>query len=92
MDVLINFVNHLDPNGVSVIDWPAYTAENPALLTLLDGNTTQEITEDTYREEGMQAIFLATIATSDVDEHSLDGRNDNDRTAIPLPVCGSFAC
>ena len=61
-DALIHFVNNLDPNGASLIHWPAYTAEAPALLTLLDGNTTQEITMDTYREEGMNAILQATLA------------------------------
>ena len=64
MDALIHFVNKLDPNGASLIGWPAYTAEAPALLTLLDGNNTQEITQDTYREEGMKALFQATLAST----------------------------
>ncbi|VDB87929.1 unnamed protein product [Peniophora sp. CBMAI 1063] len=62
MDALIHFVNKFDPNGASLIDWPAYTAQTPVLFTLLDGDTAQEITNDTYRLEGMQAIQQATNA------------------------------
>lgn len=62
MDVLINFVTKLDPNGATLINWPKYTPDAPALFTLVDGNVTQEITNDTYRAEGMEAILQATIA------------------------------
>ena len=62
MDALTHFVNNLDPNGASLIHWPSYTTDAPALLTLLDGSTTQEIAIDTYREEGMNAILQATLA------------------------------
>ena len=62
MDALIHFVNNFDPNGASLIDWPAYTTQTPVLFTLLDGDTAQEITNDTYRLKGMQAIQQATTA------------------------------
>ncbi|VDB90061.1 unnamed protein product [Peniophora sp. CBMAI 1063] len=66
MDALINFVNRLDPNGASLIEWPVYTADAPALLTLLDGNTTQSITNDTFRMDGIQTLLQATIAGTTV--------------------------
>lgn len=57
---LVNFVNHLDPNGndtdtdsQSVLDWPQYTSSNPALMTFLDGTTPQEITQDTFRQDAI---------------------------------------
>ncbi|KAI0804505.1 carotenoid ester lipase precursor [Irpex lacteus] len=57
---LVNFVNHLDPNGnstgtdsESVINWPRYTLSNPALMTFLDGATAQEITQDTFRRDAI---------------------------------------
>ena len=63
MDALINFVSNLDPNGPTLINWPPYTPGAPALMTFLDGNTTtQEITNDTFRVEGMQALLQATLA------------------------------
>ncbi len=65
---LVNFVNHLDPNGnstdtesQSVISWPQYTSSNPALMTFLDGTTPQEITQDTFRQDAignLTEVFL----------------------------------
>ena len=55
-------MNNLDPNGASLIDWPAYTVDAPALLTFLEGNTSQVITSDAFRVEGIQAISQATVA------------------------------
>ncbi|KZV65482.1 alpha/beta-hydrolase [Peniophora sp. CONT] len=65
MDALINFATNLNPNGPTLIDWPSYTAENPALFTFIDGNaTTQVITEDTYRLEVMQVLQQVTLAAA----------------------------
>ena len=61
---MINFATKLDPNGPTLVDWPAYTAETPALLTLMDGNVTQGITEDTYRVEGMQVLVQLMLTKS----------------------------
>jgi acetylcholinesterase len=55
---VINFVNHLDPNGSSGSEvWPKYTAKSPAMLAFLD-NTTQPLTviQDTYREEAIAFV------------------------------------
>ncbi|KAI0763539.1 carotenoid ester lipase precursor [Trametes elegans] len=57
-DFLINFVNHLDPNGQngSKIAWPRYTKESPQLMTFLDGSEPLSITEDNYREESIALV------------------------------------
>lgn len=61
-DFLINFVNHLDPNGKtgSALAWPQYTPDSPQLMTLLDGDTPQAISEDTYRQEAI--AFLQKLS------------------------------
>ncbi|KAH9850188.1 carotenoid ester lipase precursor [Lenzites betulinus] len=55
-DYLINFVNHLDPNGKTVLSWPQYTPAAPKLLTFLDGLTPLEITNDDYRVDAMNVV------------------------------------
>lgn len=55
-DYLINFVNNLDPNGQSLLTWPQYSTDSPQLLTMFDGVPALEITEDTYRIEGMNIL------------------------------------
>ncbi|KAI0804500.1 carotenoid ester lipase precursor [Irpex lacteus] len=55
-DYLINFVNHLDPNGNGSAYWPQYTPTNPTLMTFLDGPTPQELTQDTFREEAIGTL------------------------------------
>lgn len=63
-DYLVNFVNHLDPNGNgtgSQAQWPRYTTSNPLLMTFLDGTIPQEITQDTFRKDAIgnvTKIFL----------------------------------
>ncbi|VDC07075.1 unnamed protein product [Peniophora sp. CBMAI 1063] len=63
-DALINFATNLDPNGPTLIDWPAYTADSPMLLALLDGKVTQELVNDTFREEGMLVINRIVLTNS----------------------------
>ncbi|KZV67209.1 carotenoid ester lipase precursor [Peniophora sp. CONT] len=60
-DALVNFATNLDPNGPTLIDWPAYTTESPTLFTLLDGNVTQELTNDTYRAEAMEVLTQVAL-------------------------------
>ncbi|KAH9891908.1 carotenoid ester lipase precursor [Cubamyces lactineus] len=55
-DYLINFVNHLDPNGNTVPSWPKYTTSSPNLLTFLDGSIPIEITNDDYRVDAMSLM------------------------------------
>ncbi|KAI0326234.1 carotenoid ester lipase precursor [Cubamyces sp. BRFM 1775] len=55
-DYLINFVNHLNPNGITVPSWPKYTTSSPNLLTFLDGLIPIEITNDDYRVDAINLI------------------------------------
>lgn len=55
-DYLINFVNDLDPNGPTVLNWPQYNTSNPQLLTLLDGSTPFVLSQDTYRLAPIQFL------------------------------------
>ncbi|KZV74625.1 carotenoid ester lipase precursor [Peniophora sp. CONT] len=61
-DALVNFATNLDPNGETLINWPAYTTDAPLLFTLSDGNVSQAITNDTYRADGMRALIDASLA------------------------------
>ncbi|OCH92512.1 carotenoid ester lipase precursor [Obba rivulosa] len=56
-DYVINFVNHLNPNNKTGIYWPQYTVDEPQLLTLWDGSEPRNITNDTYRAEGMSLLI-----------------------------------
>ncbi|EJF60948.1 carotenoid ester lipase precursor [Dichomitus squalens LYAD-421 SS1] len=55
-DYLVNFVNHLDPNGKTGIAWPQYSVDSPKLLTFLDGLIPLTITSDDYRADGFNLI------------------------------------
>ncbi|KZP04757.1 alpha/beta-hydrolase, partial [Athelia psychrophila] len=46
-DYVINLAYNLNPNGPTVSQWPQYKVTSPELLTLLDGATPSNITEDT---------------------------------------------
>ena len=65
-DALINFATSLNPNGPTLIEWPVYTADSPALFNFLNGTLnqgiTQSITNDTFRAEGMRALIQAELA------------------------------
>jgi acetylcholinesterase len=59
-DYLVHFVNHLDPNGGSSMNWPKYTKESPNSLTLQDGLVPVTVAQDTYRKEAME--FLTRLS------------------------------
>ena len=64
-DLLIQFVTHLNPNGVSSPQWPRYTRSSPQLMTLLDGQATNRtITLDTYRVEAIEFITNLSVPRS----------------------------
>ncbi|OAX36717.1 alpha/beta-hydrolase [Rhizopogon vinicolor AM-OR11-026] len=50
---LVRFVTNLDPNGSGTLAWPTWTTSSPNLLTFLDGQTPQQITQDTYRADAI---------------------------------------
>ena len=56
-DYLVNFVNHLDPNGATVINWPQYSLKSRELLTFQDGKIPLTITTDDYRVEGFNVLI-----------------------------------
>lgn len=60
-EYLINFVNHLDPNGRSLQHWPMYNASNPQVLTFLDGIKPLSITTDDYRKDQMEFISQMSL-------------------------------
>jgi len=61
-DYLVRFAANLDPNGNTGITWPRYSIDSPLLLTFLDGPTPLELTNDTYRAEGMKAVTNLSLA------------------------------
>ncbi|TCD66642.1 hypothetical protein EIP91_001110 [Steccherinum ochraceum] len=56
-DIVVNFVNHLKPNGKTVLQWPKYSASNPQMLALVDGTMPQQIINDTFRQDAMAFLF-----------------------------------
>lgn len=61
-DYLVNFVNNLDPNGPGLLSWPTYSTSSPQLLTFLDGPVPLNITEDTFRADGMSLLTELMLA------------------------------
>ncbi|KAI0759318.1 carotenoid ester lipase precursor [Irpex lacteus] len=53
-DYLVNFVNHLDPNGGNLTTWPQYTVSEPTLLTFLDGPTPRQLEKDDFRQDAIK--------------------------------------
>lgn len=59
-DFLINFVNHLDPNGATGGSWPKYDTTSAQLMTFSDGSVPLSITTDTFRKDAIS--FLTALA------------------------------
>ncbi|TDL19967.1 carotenoid ester lipase precursor [Rickenella mellea] len=56
-DYLIHFVTGLDPNhGSALPHWPQYSLNNTALLTLWDTAPKVNVTQDTFRAAGIDAL------------------------------------
>ncbi len=64
-EYLINFVNHLNPNGIGQpgTPWPRYTTSSPQLMTFQD-DVFQPlyISLDTYREEAISFLTNLSLA------------------------------
>ena len=58
-DYLVNFVNNLDPNGATVINWPQYSLDSRELLTFRSGliGPRLTITTDDYRVDGLNVLI-----------------------------------
>lgn len=61
IDQLIYFVNNLNPNGGSHLQWPQYTTASPNMMTYLDGLPTASITQDTYRADAIALLTNITL-------------------------------
>ncbi|EIM86931.1 carotenoid ester lipase precursor [Stereum hirsutum FP-91666 SS1] len=82
-DAVINFAYNLDPNGptLGISEWPKYTTDAPTLFTLLDGNVSVALTNDTYRaDEKSEIVFTHFVGDSQVEnrfvKHNLRRRFD----------------
>ena len=51
---LVNFVNHLDPNGQSGNQWPKYSLDNPKNFVFGPGTTS--VQDDNYRKKSMSVM------------------------------------
>jgi carboxylesterase type B len=51
---LVNFVNHLNPNGKSGNQWPKYSLQNPKNFVFGPGTTS--VQDDTYRKKAMSVL------------------------------------
>ena len=56
---LVNFVNHLDPNGQSGGQWPKYSAHNPENFVFGAGTTS--VQDDTYRKKAMSVMTAVML-------------------------------
>ncbi|ETW78802.1 Esterase/lipase/thioesterase [Heterobasidion irregulare TC 32-1] len=61
VDYLVRFAATLDPNGNTGINWPQYTTASPQLLTFQDGLIPLTITQDTYRQAGMEFLMQLSL-------------------------------
>ena len=59
LTALINFVNHLNPNGVSGNQWPKYSLDNPKNFVFGSGETS--IQDDTYRKEAISVLNAVAL-------------------------------
>ena len=55
---LINFVNHLNPNGNSGNQWPQYSLQNPENF-VFGPNGTTSVQGDTYRKKAISVVNAA---------------------------------
>jgi len=68
-DYLINFATNLDPNKGSsaessehLLSWPRFSQSSQQLLTILDGATPIEITNDNFRAAPIAYLISAGLA------------------------------
>ena len=51
---LINFINHLNPNGASGNGWPKYLLKDPKNFVFGPGTTS--VQDDTYRKKAISVL------------------------------------
>ena len=52
-DYYVNFVNHLNPNGPSVLAWPQYNTSTSSIIMYQDGATPLAVGQDNYRADAL---------------------------------------
>ncbi|KZV64181.1 carotenoid ester lipase precursor [Peniophora sp. CONT] len=60
-EYLVRFAATLDPNGGSLLSWPKYTTSAPTLMTFLDGSTPEQLSQDTFREDGFDKLTALSL-------------------------------
>ncbi|KAI0793614.1 carotenoid ester lipase [Fomes fomentarius] len=55
-DYLVRFVNHLDPNGKTGVQWPRYSLATRPVLQFNDGEPAINVTSDIERLQGMEVV------------------------------------
>ena len=60
LTALVNFVNHLDPNGELGGQWPKYSLGNPKNFVFGPGTTTS-VQDDTYRKEAISVLNAVAL-------------------------------
>ena len=55
-DYFIRFVNHLDPNPATGVQWPLYNTSTRSTLQFNDGSVPLNITADNQRLAGTQEL------------------------------------
>ena len=59
LTALINFVNHLDPNGKLGNQWPKYSLGDPKNFVFGPGITS--VQNDTYRKEAISVLNAVVL-------------------------------
>ena len=59
LTALINFVNHLDPNGKSGSQWPKYSLSHPKNFVFGPGTTS--VQDDTYRKKAISVLNAVVL-------------------------------
>ncbi|RPD58749.1 carotenoid ester lipase precursor [Lentinus tigrinus ALCF2SS1-6] len=60
-DYFVRFVNHLDPNGHTGVQWPLYNATSRITLQFNDGSTPLDIAVDSQRLEGTEELTKLSL-------------------------------
>ena len=60
-DYFVRFVNDLNPNGETEVQWPLFTSASRETLTFKDGDAPIEVTSDVERLEATDLVSALTM-------------------------------
>ena len=60
-DFFVRFVNDLDPNGESGVQWPTYNTSTRSTLQFNDGHTPLSIVVDNERRKGTDELLSLSL-------------------------------